>query len=149
MKLKHELKKHGDSASLFVDGIRVTKSEKLNGDYFTFRPVPRCGLGRKERTVHLDDIKSEILSKIQPRWTEAQKTGRWVSFDFKDDEIGSVGYVIIDEIKVGTTKKIDEGVYHFTPFKGVNLPAIEEGMGTEELEIELAIAIGPRKPRAE
>ena len=143
--LKFELKKHGDSVSLFVDGIKVTKSGKLSGDYFTFTPVLRCGLGDKERTVHLDDIESEIISKIIPRWTEAQKTGHIVSLNFTEKDIGSLGDVKIDGVYVGTTEKIDEGVYHFLPSKGINLPAIKKGMNTNELEIELAIAFSSRE----
>ena len=148
---KFELKKHGDSdlVCLFVEGIRVTKPGKLSGTSFTFTPVPRCGLGSGERTVRLGDFESEIFSKIKPRWIEARKTGRWIGLNFTDDKVGSVSIVKIDEIEVGTTKKIDDSVYHFIPFEGVNLPAIEEGVNADDLEIELAIAIGPRKPRAE
>ena len=145
MKLKHELKKHGSSASLFVDGVRITKSEKLSGDYFTFRPVPRCGLPHKEITVHLDNLKNEILSKINPRWIEAQKTGHKVSLNFTKKHLGSLGDVQIDGTYVGTTKKIAKSVYHFFPSKGVNLPANKKGMNADQLEIEIAIAAGSRK----
>ena len=143
--MKHELKKHGDSASLFVDGIRVTKSEKLNGDYFTFRPVPRCGLPHKEITVRLNNLESEILPKINPRWIEAKKTGYKVSPNFTDKRVGGLGDVQIDGVYVGTTKKIAKGVYHFLPSKGINLPAIKKGMNADQLEIEIAIVAGSRK----
>ena len=136
---KFELKKHGDSASLFVDGIKITKSGELNGDYVTFTRVPRCGLPHKEMTVHLDNLESEVLSKINPRWIEAEKTGYKVSLDFSEKDVGSLGDVKIDGTYVGTTKKIAKGVYHFFPSKGIDLPAIKKEINAIQLMNELAI----------